>query len=290
MTIPIITGHTGFYGLLGYPISHSLSPQMHNMSFQALGMDDVYLCFPATEESLEEAVNGLKSVGIKGFNTTMPCKNRMAELCDTLSPAAKLLRAVNTVVNTDGKLTGHITDGYGFWETARENGFEQTGKTATLMGMGGAAAAIAVQGALDGLEELHIYVRQTSRFWNRGESIAEELNKNTNCSVKLIPHEDTFSLRHSLEMSDLFINGTSVGMSPNTGETILPDVTMLRPDLMVADVIYNPMETLLLKQAAQVGCKTFNGLYMLLHQGAAAFEIWTGQKMPVELVRKQLFT
>lgn len=289
MTIPSITGHTGFYGLLGSPVAHSLSPEMHNKSFQELGLDDIYLCFDVTEHNLEQAVNGLKIAGIKGFNLTMPNKNEMTRLCDFLSPAASLLGAVNTVVIKDGVLTGHNTDGYGFWRTAREAGFEQKDATVTLMGMGGASTAIAAQGALDGLKELHIFVRPTSRFWERAVRLTEELNRQTSCKVTLFEHQDSASLRRCLEDSSLLINGTSVGMAPHTDQTILPDTSMLRPDLMVGDVIYNPRETLLLKDAKAAGCQTFNGLYMLLYQGAEAFRLWTGQEMPVESVKRELF-
>lgn len=289
MTIPSITGHTGFYGLLGSPVAHSLSPQMHNLSFQKLGLDNVYLCFDVQEKDMEQAVNGLRIAGIKGFNVTMPGKNEMTRLCDSLSPAASLIEAINTVVITDGMMIGHNTDGYGFWRTAYEAGFEPEGKTVTLMGMGGAATAIAVQGALDGLKELHIFVRSTSRFWGRALRLAEELNRKTSCKVRLFEHQDAAALKNSLDASQLLINGTSVGMAPNTDQTILPDTSLLRPDLMVGDVIYNPRETLFLKNAREAGCQTFNGLYMLLYQGAEAFRLWTGQEMPVEHIKNALF-
>ncbi|MBS6196022.1 MAG: shikimate dehydrogenase [Clostridiales bacterium] len=288
--MPSITGHTGLYGLLGSPVAHSLSPLMHNHSFQKLGLDAVYLCFDVSENNMAQAVAGLKAVGIKGFNVTMPGKNEMARLCDSLSPAAALTQAVNTVVITDGRLTGHNTDGYGFWRTAREAGFEPQGKTVTLMGMGGAATAIAAQGALDGLKELHIYLRPTSRFHERAVHLVKELNQSTSCKAALFDHQDTSSLAKSLSASQLLINGTSVGMAPHTEQSILADPSLLHPSLLVGDVIYNPTETLLLKQAKAAGCKTFNGLYMLLYQGAEAFRLWTGQEMPVEYIRQILFS
>lgn len=290
MTYDMITGHTGLYGLFGSPVAHSLSPMMHNRSFELLGLDNVYLCFDVNEENLKQAVDGLKIAGIKGFNCTMPCKNRMAELCDELSPAASLIGAVNTVVNKDGKLYGYSTDGYGFWETAREADFHPEGKTVTLMGMGGAATAIAAQGALDGLSELHLYVRPTSRFWKRAEHLTEELNRRTSCKVMLFEHQDTASLRKSLADSDLLINGTSVGMAPHTDQTILPDTSMFRPSCLVGDLIYEPAETMFLRQAREAGCRTFNGMYMLLYQGAEAFRIWTGQDMPVDIIKKEYFS
>lgn len=288
MTIPI-TGHTGFLGLLGHPVSHSISPAMHNESFHQLGLDYVYLCFDVTEENLAEAVAGLKIAGIKGFNLTMPCKNKIVELCDQLSPAASLAGAVNTVVVQDGKLIGHNTDGIGFWQSANEAGFFHQGTTVTLMGMGGASTAIAVQAALDGVKKLRIFARPTSRFWNRAVQITERLNQETSCNVQLFDQNDTETLRNSIASSHLLVNGTSVGMAPNTDATIISDTSMFHPELTVADVIYNPRETLLLKQAKEAGCKTFNGMYMLLYQGAEAFRLWTGQDMPTELIKEKFF-
>ena len=288
MTIPI-TGHTGFTGLLGTPVKHSISPLMHNESFRQLGLDLVYLCFDVGEEQLETSVAGLKAAGIAGFNLTMPCKNRMAQLCDELSPAASLIGAVNTVVHTDGKLIGHNTDGIGFWRSAEEAGFSVPDKTVTLMGMGGAATAIAVQAALDGVKELNIFARPTSRFWNRAVTLTDSLNQQTSTYVRLFEQQDTTALKHALDTSDLLVNGTSVGMAPHTDATILPDVSPLHPELTVADVIYNPRETLLLRQAKEAGCKTFNGMYMLLYQGAEAFHLWSGQEMPVEHIKQMYF-
>ena len=158
------------------------------------------------------------------------------------------------------------------------------------MGMGGASTAIAVQAALDQAAALDIFVRPTSRFFSRARRVADELNHATGCRVRVLEHEDQKSLADSIGQADLLVNGTSVGMAPNTDATILTDCSLLRPDLMVADVIYNPRETLFLKNARQAGCRTFNGMYMLLYQGAEAFRLWTGQDMPVELIREKYFS
>lgn len=289
MKIPI-TGHTGFLGLLGSPVAHSISPAMHNESFRMLGLDLVYLCFNVDEAHLDVAVEGLKTAGIRGFNLTMPDKNRMAQLCDELSPEASLIQAVNTVINRDGKLIGHNTDGIGFWLSARDAGFEAPGKKVTLIGMGGAATSLAVQGAFDGLKELNMFMRPTSRFWQRAHHLTDELNRQTGCKVQLFAQDDVSSLRTCLQNSDLLINGTSVGMAPNVNATVLPDTSLLYPELTVADVIYEPKETLFLKNAKAAGCRTFNGMYMLLYQGAEAFKLWTGLDMPVEHIKKLYFS
>ena len=157
-----ITGHTGLTGLLGSPVAHSVSPLMHNEAFRYLGLDYVYLCFDVTEETLPQAVEGLKACGIKGFNLTMPNKNKIVELLDELSPTAQLIGAVNTVRNDNGKLKGFNTDGYGFTQSARDAGCDVKGRTITVMGVGGAGMAICGQsdGTLrippQAMEEYHI--------------------------------------------------------------------------------------------------------------------------------------
>lgn len=285
-----ITGHTGFMGLLGDPVAHSISPQMHNMAFQLLGLDYVYLCFPVGEAELPDAVQGLKSCKIRGFNLTMPNKNRMTELCDHLSPAAELMGAVNTVVNDNGVLTGHNTDGTGFLRSLEEAGCPVADSTITLMGAGGAATAICTQAALDGAKAIRIFARPTSRFWKRTEELARELTRRTRCSVSLLENDDQKALAASLEESQILINGTSVGMAPHPEGSIITDISLLDAHLTVADVIYNPRETRLLAMAREKGCRTLNGMYMLLYQGAEAFRLWTDHEMPVEEIRARYFT
>ncbi len=284
-----ITGRTGLTGLLGSPVSHSLSPMMHNTGFQHLGLDYVYLCFDVGEDSLEEAVKGLKCCGIRGFNLTMPDKNKMAELADELSPAAAIIGAVNTVVNDNGRLIGHNTDGIGFMRSVREEGLDVAGKTMTILGAGGASTAICAQAALDGAAELNIFARPSSRFHERTVHLVETINRTTGCHAVLMDQADQSALKKSIDESCLLVNATSVGMAPNTEASVLQDPSLLHEGLAVGDVIYNPRETLFLKQAKEAGCKTFNGMYMLLYQGAEAFRLWTGQDMPVDVVRDLYF-
>lgn len=284
-----ITGHTQLTALLGSPVSHSISPLMHNEAFAQLGLDYVYLCFDVNEDSLETAVNGLKAAGIRGFNLTMPNKNLMAQLADRLSPAAQLLGAVNTVVNDNGLLTGYNTDGIGYMRSVQDAGYDVIGKTITVMGAGGAASAICAQAALDGVKKIHIFARPTSRFWERTVKLADTINQTTGCHVFVHEHGDTSALRDALQESALLVNGTSVGMAPDTDRTILPDTSLLHPDLIVSDVIYNPRKTRLLAEAEAAGCRTFNGMYMLLYQGAEAFRLWTGLDMPVDVIKAKYF-
>lgn len=283
-----ITGHTRLTGLLGSPVSHSISPLMHNEGFRLLGLDYTYLCFDVGEDSLENAVKGLRTLGARGWNCTMPDKQRMCELCDRLSPAARMIGAVNTVVNDDGILTGHNTDGVGYMMAVKEAGFDIIGKNMTLLGAGGAATAIAVQAALDGVKTLNILNRR-SRSWEHAVQLVDTINANTACQAALFDLEDVTALAGCLEKSDILTNGTSVGMAPHESECILKDSALLRPELIVSDIIYNPRNTRLMHLAESIGCPTFNGLYMLLFQGAEAFRLWTGSEMPTDEIKKLYF-
>ncbi len=289
MSVPI-TGHTKLTGLLGSPVAHSISPQMHNLSFQYLNLDYAYLCFEVDESSLVTAVNGLKALGVRGFNLTMPCKNQMVELCDSLSDAARLIGAVNTVVCEDGRLIGHNTDGVGFVRALRDAGHEITGKTMTLLGAGGAATAMCVQAALDGAKAIHVFARPTSRFWDRMKNLADEISRAYPCRVTLTKQDNQTRLKSALEESQFLVNGSSVGMAPRTEDSLITDPGYFHPDLTVFDAIYNPRQTRLLKLAEEAGCPTCNGLYMLLYQGAEAFRLWTGQDMPVDHIKAACFS
>ena len=284
-----ITGHTRLTALLGSPVAHSISPLMHNEAFRLLDLDYTYLCFDVKEETLPSAVEGLKACGIRGFNLTMPNKNKIVELLDELSPAARLIGAVNTVVNDNGHLTGYNTDGVGYMQAVKDAGYDITDKTITVMGAGGAATAICAQAALDGVEKIHIFARETSRFWSRTQKLVENINSTLPCKAVLHENKDTKALAHTISESALLLNATSVGMAPNTEGTIIEDTSLYHPDLIVSDVIYNPRETRFLREAREAGCRTFNGMYMLLYQGAEAFRLWTGKEMPVKEIKAKYF-
>lgn len=283
-----ITGTTVLTGLLGSPVAHSISPLMHNASFETLGLDYAYLCFDVGTDRLKEAVEGLRAMGARGWNLTMPDKNLMCQLADKLSPASEISGAVNTIVNDDGVLTGYTTDGTGYMRAAEEAGFPLPGKVMTLLGGGGAATAILVQAALDGMKEIRVFNRKSPTF-DRLSAIAVQLNRRTDCLVTVHPLEDTEDLRASIADSDILTNATNIGMAPHTDACPIPDASFLRPELIVSDIIYNPRQTKLLQMASEIGCPFFNGLYMLLYQGAASFELWTGRKMPVELIKEKYF-
>ncbi len=284
-----ITGHTKLTGLLGSPVAHSISPMMHNEAFQQLGLDYVYLAFDVGTDTLEKAVEGLRALNVRGFNLTMPDKNLMCSLCDKLSAASEISGAVNTVVNDNGVLTGYTTDGIGYMRAAKDAGHDLIGKKMTLLGAGGAATAILVQAALDGLSEISVFSIR-DEFFSRAEKTVDELNHRTDCKVRLYDFEDESILRREIAESAILTNGTSVGMLPGADRSIITDTSMFHKGLIVSDVIYNPRETLLLKLAREAGCATFNGLYMLMYQGAEAFKLWTGQDMPVSTIKEAYFS
>ncbi|MDO5538716.1 MAG: shikimate dehydrogenase [Eubacteriales bacterium] len=284
----MITGKSQLICLLGSPVAHSISPLMHNEAFRLLNLDYAYLCFEAKEKDMEEAVKSLKFLNARGFNCTMPVKIKAYELADELSPAASLMEAVNTVVIENGRLIGHNTDGIGYVSSVKEAGFDLTGKKMTLLGGGGAATAAAVQSALDGASEIAIFNRK-GRSWERAQKLTDKLNARTDCRVSLYDLADTTQLKAQLADSYILTNGTSAGMAPNIDESPVPDISLLHEDLIVSDVIYNPRRTKLMADAESRGCRTFNGLYMLLYQGAAAFKLWTGQEMPVSAIKEKFF-
>ena len=282
-----ITGKTKLTGLIGSPVAHSVSPQMHNEAFRQLGLDYVYLAFDIADTDLKTAVEGLKSIGISGFNITMPHKVRMLELVDDLTDASRIAGACNTVIVKDGRFIGHTTDGVGFMRSVSDAGHDIIGKNMTLLGAGGAATAICTQAALDGVSEINLFCLTFEH--EKAETFAKKVNDNTDCRVQIYDIEDHTLLKYKLEESKILVNATNVGMAPNVDGCIIPDSSMLHPDLIVSDIIYNPRKTRLYQMAEQVGCPVFNGMYMLLFQGAASFKCWTGQDMPVEIIREKYF-
>ncbi len=282
-----ITGHTELLTLMAYPIRHSQSPAMHNEAAAYLGLDYVYLCFDVDQSNLKEAIAAMRALKVRGGNLSMPNKIAVMQYLDRLSPEAEMCGAVNTIVNDDGVLTGYITDGIGYMRSLKDCGIDVTGKKITIVGAGGAGKAMEVQAALDGVAELSIFNRR-DEFHQRGIDTAAMLNEKTNCRVHFYDLEDLDRLKAEIADSVLLANATSLGMKPQEGKTYIPDPSFLRPDLIVTDAIYAPLETELLRMAREVGCRTINGQGMMLFQGAAAFKLWTGQDMPIEHMKQVL--
>ena len=282
-----ITGHTELIGLMAYPIRHSSSPAMHNEAFAYLGLDYAYLAFEVDNDTLEDAIKGLRALRMVGSNVSMPNKTVVHKYLDKLSPAAELCGAVNTIVNDNGVLTGHITDGIGYMRALKDNNIDVIGKKMTIVGSGGAATAIEVQAALDGVAEMSIF-NIRDKFCDNAEATIRKINERTNCKVALYDLADLDKLKEEIASSYLFANATGMGMKPLEGQTYIPDKSFFRPDLIVTDVVYSPRETAMLKMAKEVGCKTMNGMGMMLFQGAAAFEMWTGKEMPIDHMKQVL--
>ena len=280
-----ITGHTELIGLIATPIRHSSSPRMHNEAFAKLGLDYAYLAFEVCTEDLEDTIKGFRAMKVRGSNVSMPNKTVVHKYLDKLSDAAEMCGAVNTIVNDDGVLTGHITDGIGYMSGLKDAGIDIIGKKMTIVGAGGAATAIQVQAALDGVKELSIFNRK-DEFYERAQKTVKDINEKTNCKATLYDLEDLDKLKEEIASSYIFTNATGMGMKPLEGQTYIPDKSFLREDLIVTDVVYAPAETALLKMAKEVGCKTLNGFPMMLFQGAAAFKLWTNQDMPIEHVKE----
>jgi shikimate dehydrogenase len=280
-----INGSTKLFGLIATPVSQSLAPTVHNLSFEKSGLNNVYMAFEVGNDELKDVVKGFRALNIRGFNVSMPNKIKIQSLLDEVSPAAQFIGAVNTVVNEEGRLIGHNTDGIGYVEALKDNNVDFIGKKMTLLGAGGAANAVAIQLAIDGIEEISIFNRDLSK----ATRIADIANKHTNCNVNVFSLSDLNSLKNEITNSNILTNATGVGMKPLEGKSLIANTSLFHPELVVSDLIYNPRKTMLLKQAEFVGCKTINGLGMMLGAGAKSFEIWTSQKMPVKYLKEQLF-
>lgn len=285
-----ITGTTGLLALIGSPVGHSGSPAMYNYSFERLGLDYAYVAFDVREAEVEKAIEAMRTFKMRGCNVTMPDKTEAVKYMDELSPAARIIGAVNTIVNDDGRLTGYITDGEGFVRNLSDHGIEIKDKKITVAGGGGAATAIQVQCALDGAREISIFNIKDA-FFERTLQTAEKIrSEKPDCIVNVYDIADEARMTEEIAASDIFANATIVGMKPMEKESVVKDVSAFRPGLVVCDAVYNPKETKLLFDAKQAGCTCISGEGMLLWQGVAAFKLYTGQDMPVEEVKEKFFS
>lgn len=284
-----ISGTTRMLGLIGTPVAHSKSPAMYNYCFQKFGLDWAYLAFDVPQEKAAEAVAAIRTLNLRGANVTMPCKNAVIPYLDELSPAAKAIQAVNTIVNENGRLIGHNTDGCGYTQNLRRSGIEVAGKKIVLLGGGGAASAIAIQAALEGAAEIAVFNLKDA-FWPRVEKGLEAIAQAAPaCRISLHDLEDRKALKAAVGRCDILSNATRVGMAPYEDQSNITDLTWFRPDLVVTDVVYAPPATKMLREARAAGCRTCDGLGMLLCQGAEAFRLYSGLEMPVEEIRALLY-
>ncbi|CAM3195192.1 shikimate dehydrogenase [Lactiplantibacillus plajomi] len=285
-----IDGHTLLIGLMAYPIRHSMSPTMHNNAFAKLGLNYAYLAFEVDNDTLPSAIQSIRTLDMRGSNISMPNKQKVIPLLDKLDPAAEMVGAVNTVVNDDGILTGYTTDGIGFMKSLDDEGIDIRGQKMTLAGAGGAGTAIAVQAALDGVKEMSIF-NQHDAEWENAKRNVKLINEKTDCHATLHELEDRDDFKKEIQSSFIYTDSTGVGMKPLEDKTLVDDPSWFNnPDLVVFDTVYAPRETKLMKVAKQAGLKhVFNGLGMMLEQGAAAFKLWTNKDMPVDYIRHILF-
>lgn len=283
MGFPNLNGQTRVCGLLGYPVEHSFSPAMHNAAFQALGLNWAYVPFGVHPERLSQALQGMVAMGLAGVNVTVPHKQNVLPLLDHVDHTARLMGAVNTIVNREGQLFGYNTDGPGFViALEQEAGFHCNGKRVLLLGAGGAARAVAVQLALQGAQTLTI----TNRSREKAEGLAREIQQATGTEVEIWPWGQ-LPERQVADL-DLIVQTTPLGMSPGVHQAPDFPYQALHSGQLVCDLIYNPPETLFLRKAAEQGAKIMNGRGMLLYQGVLAFEIWTGLEAPVDIMRQAL--
>lgn len=279
----MINGSTTICGLLGYPVAHSFSPQMHNTAFETLVMNWVYLPLAVAPQDLPAAVSAITAFNMAGVNVTVPHKEAVLPLLDELTTAAKTIGAVNVIVNQAGKLTGHNTDGAGFIKALhREVAFNAVGKGVVILGAGGAAKAVAVQLALSGMKSLTIINRTIAK----AEDIANRVKGVGGVAQALTWDESV--LKQVITEADLVVQATNIGMHPDTDQCLPVNTSHFRQGQVVCDLVYNPVNTVFLQRAAKAGAQTVNGLGMLLYQGVLAFELWTGRSAPVKVMQQVL--
>ncbi|MDD4873619.1 MAG: shikimate dehydrogenase [Dehalococcoidales bacterium] len=277
-----ISAGTRICGLIGNPVEHSLSPAMHNAAFRKTGLDYMYLPFKVTENNLSGAIHGVRSLNFKGLNVTIPHKVAIIPFLDELEPMAEKIGAVNTIVNDNGYLKGYNTDAGGFIRSLTEKGIDPGGKNIVILGAGGASRAVSFTLAEQGAD-IVILNRRQEMSW------AEELTQNIlrffKSSIKAKELNDA-NLKSVLKSADILVNATSVGMSPNIDQTLITG-KLIRPQIVVFDIIYNPIKTRLLAEAEKAGARTIGGLNMLVWQGALSFKLWTGVEAPVDIMKKE---
>ena len=278
--MPPVHGKTKILGVFGFPVEHSLSPAMHNSAIAALGLSYIYLPFAVSPENLGTAIRSLPALGIVGVNLTIPHKENVLPFLEEITDEARDVGAVNTVHCIGGRLVGDNTDGRGFFLPLREQGISISGKSVLVLGAGGAARSVVFRLVREGAE-----VTLINRTPERAEHLAQAVrDAGFAASIRTLSLDNATDYHAATAQATLLVNTTRVGMHPNKDE--LPPVVLeaFRPELTVYDLVYNPVATRLLEEAKRRGCKTINGVKMLVYQGALAFERWTGHFPPTEVM------
>lgn len=278
-----INVNTKLVGLLGYPLGHSYSPSMQNRAFEVLRFNYCYLPIEVTAEDLADVVKGISKMNFAGFNVTIPHKINIMKYLDEIDELAGVIGAVNTVTVKDGRLKGYNTDGSGFVRSLEEEtGITVQDKNVFILGSGGASRSIALTMAFKGANKIYLCNRTAAKALDLANEINAKVRK---CSVSLAMNKN--EMEAALQDADIFINTTSVGMHPRD-EEIPVDTNLINARTIVCDIIYNPLKTKLLQETEKRGCKTVNGLGMLVYQGAEAFKLWTGADAPVRQMKEVL--
>ena len=273
------TKGSNIYGVIGDPIEHSLSPQMHNAAFKKLGLNCIYLPFRVTQRNLKSAMMGMRALNIRGFNVVLPHKTAIIKFLDEVDEAAQEVGAVNTILNDEGRLIGYNTDGLGAVRALEEQNEDPSDKRIVLIGAGGAGRAIAFTLARRA-RSMFILNRTQRRAVKLAKDIERKLGKKI-----LVRSLTRDSLLRTLQDADILVNATLVGMYPRTEQTVATR-EVLHSGMVVFDIVYNPVKTLLLSEAEAAGARTITGVGMLVHQGAEAFKIWTGHSPSVKVMRR----
>ena len=279
---PIDT-RTKLVGLLGRPLGHSFSPAMHNRAFQTLGLNYCYLPIEVTAEDLATVAAGIAKMNFAGYNVTIPHKIRIMDCLDTIDPLAQAIGAVNTVTIRNGRTTGYNTDGIGFAHSLEAAGEPSVkNKSVLILGAGGAARAIAMTLADQGATRIVICNRTESK----ASTLSRDVNQQGRECATAIPM-DAVTMTNALRDTDILINTTSIGMHPQDQQSPIAN-HLIQSHLVVCDIVYNPPLTHLLKMAQEKGCRIVRGIGMLLYQGAASFQLWTGRDAPVDIMRRAI--
>lgn len=268
-------------GVFGDPVDDNPTGVVEEAAFAAKNLNYRYLTIKVLPEDLGKAMDSVKIFDMKGINLTMPHKIKVLPYLDELSPAAEIIGAVNTVIQKEGKLFGENTDGKGFVTALKNSGETLDKKNVTILGAGGAARAIAVECALNGAA----YINIINRSIEKGEELASLIQMKTDSSAKYLNWKNNMAISSD---TDILINATSIGFSPNVTDKPDIDYTSITPEMCVCDVIFNPAETIFLKTAAENGAKTITGLGMLVQQAALNFTLWTGVEAPVDVMEDAL--
>jgi shikimate dehydrogenase len=285
----VIDGHTQLVGLLGWPVEHSLSPAMHNAAFDALGLNWRYVPLPVAPGQVEAAVKGVAALGFRGVNVTVPHKQAVMAALDSVAPDAARFGAVNTIVierGADGKatLSGYNTDYKGFTGALRRGGFDPAGKRAVIVGAGGVARAAVFALLAAGIVDILLFDIAPQQVQALiADMGSHRAGTSPAPTLRTLPQTPE-TLVESARAADLLVNATPLGMWPKVEGSVWPEAVPIPPHLAVFDMVYNPQETRLLRQAREAGAQPIGGLGMLVEQGALAFEMWTGQPAPVELM------